>query len=150
PSLIPGFRDTLATPRGYNRIGIIGTSSRGRSMFHPRRLACLMWLSCWLTVGLLKGDEPAAPDLTDYKTVENAATTRLSRAAPDKRQPGYLGIFITADEGGRAVIKEVDPASPAAKAGLKAGDRIQSLDGKAVNAAALHEALANKYAGDKL
>ena len=49
-------------------------------------------------------------------------------------QIGYLGVSTTDATGGQAgaIIQEVTPNSPASKAGLKAGDRVTSVDGQAI------------------
>src|SRR5262249_5795369 len=62
-----------------------------------------------------------------------------------------LGVQIAAEEGkGGALIREVIENTPAAKAGLKAGDRIKSVGGKAVEGlAGLRAALAGFKSGDK-
>ncbi|HLY81821.1 MAG TPA: trypsin-like peptidase domain-containing protein, partial [Acidimicrobiales bacterium] len=53
--------------------------------------------------------------------------------------PGFLGVGIGNGSGGStgtgAVVSSVQPASPAAAAGLVAGDTITSMDGKAVDSA---------------
>jgi len=50
-----------------------------------------------------------------------------------------------------AVLARVPPRSPADKAGLRTGDRIASIDGRAIeHAAQVREAIRRRYAGDKL
>jgi S1-C subfamily serine protease len=46
--------------------------------------------------------------------------------------PGYLGVLVSAAERGMdgALVQEVTPDSPAAKAGLRRGDRIVKMDDK--------------------
>src|SRR5947208_5847793 len=107
-------------------------------------------LSYLLSIGLLAGlgaallaadppkdakpeDKPALPDLSEYRTVENAITTRISKAAPTQQaQPGYLGVHIESDKG-KLVVGEVEADSPAANAGLLKGDVIAQAEGKALD-----------------
>ena len=119
-----------------------------RRWFH--RLAPLTVL---LAAGLvLRAADPSAPpqpDLSDFHTVENAVVTRISRAAPEPGQPAYLGVNLDADKNGRAVVSLVEPNSPAARAGLTAGDVLTELDGKPVaGPASVRELLFGKAPGD--
>ncbi|MFO8011850.1 MAG: trypsin-like peptidase domain-containing protein [Phycisphaerae bacterium] len=66
------------------------------------------------------------------------------------RRPGspWLGATFRTDTPGRAVVEAVEPDSPAEKAGLKPGDRIVRLDGKApANAIELETMLLEREAG---
>src|SRR5260370_25799574 len=59
------------------------------------------------------------PDLAELKTVQTAVTTRVTRSLADTpSQPGYLGVHVDANPQRRLVVSHVEPASPAAKAGL--------------------------------
>ncbi len=81
---------------------------------------------------------PALPDLSQFKTVDTAIKTRVSLAASEDQpapQPGYLGIQVAADAGGRLVVAEVEADSPAARAGLQAGDVLVKFAGKPVPSA---------------
>jgi S1-C subfamily serine protease len=82
--------------------------------------------------------------------------------APQQRAPGEqrapratLGVMIdesqqTPDQKG-AVVRDVDPAGPAAKAGMKPGDVIVRIEDKDVaNFDSLRKTLADHKAGDKL
>lgn len=53
------------------------------------------------------------------------------RPGPPPVPRGFLGLEI-AQAGGAVTVKSVLPGGPAAKAGLKAGDRIEQVQGKAV------------------
>jgi len=68
-------------------------------------------------------------------------------------QHAYLGVSVTEATGGTAGAKlaEVRSGTPAAKAGLQAGDVLTSVDGNAVSsAAALQSAIDGKKSGDSV
>ena len=115
-----------------------------RRLSHPLAL-----LTVLLGAGLLlRAAEPPAPDLSEFRTVDTAVTTHISRAAPQAAQPAYFGVSLDADKSGRAVVALVDAESPAAKAGLLAGDVLTELDGKPVSGpASVRELLAAKAPG---
>jgi len=100
-----------------------------------------------LTVWSVLAADP--PDLAEYRTVEKAITTRISRAAPAAvGQTGYLGVQVALEKG-KVVVVEAEPLSPAAKAGVQRGDGLVSLDGQALaHAEALRDFLLGKSAGD--
>jgi M6 family metalloprotease-like protein len=89
-------------------------------------------------------------DLSDYRTAETAIATRVSMAGPGRTgQAGYLGIRFAADQHERLVVAEVQPDSPAAKAGLQKGDTISRVDDQVVTKAeALRESLLARSAGE--
>ena len=94
---------------------------------------------------------PPQPDLSEFRTVDTAVTTRISRAAPETTQPAYLGVNLDADKNGRAVVSQVDPNSPAAAAGLAVGDLLTELDGKPVaGPASVRDLLTGKAPGDSV
>ena len=68
-------------------------------------------------------------DLPGYRTVTTAITTQVKRqtSAGGAVQPGYLGVFVEADPEGHVVVADVAPESPAAKAGVTAGDVVSHL-----------------------
>jgi M6 family metalloprotease-like protein len=119
-----------------------------RRWFH--RLAPLaVLLAAGLVLRAADSPAPPQPDLSEFHTVENAVVTRISRAAPEASQPAYLGVNLDADKNGRAVVSQVEPNSPAAKAGLTTGDVLTELDGKPVaGPASVRELLAGKAPGD--
>jgi M6 family metalloprotease-like protein len=78
----------------------------------------------------------AAPvvDLSEFRTVDKLITTRITRARPagPVSLPGYLGINVKADGKGVLAITQVQPSSPAEKAGLKPGDVLAKVDDRVV------------------
>jgi M6 family metalloprotease-like protein len=92
----------------------------------------------------------AEPDLSEYRTVDNAITTRIAKAGPAiAPRAAFLGVHVAADNKGRLTVGEVAVDSPAAKAGVQRGDRLLKLDGKDVNdEAAFHDLLRAKAPGD--
>src|SRR5580700_3531855 len=61
------------------------------------------------------------PDLSGYVTPEKAITTKVRTVAPDQAGlTGYLGVNL-AYQNGHFTIADVQPNSPADKAGLKTG-----------------------------
>jgi S1-C subfamily serine protease len=87
-----------------------------------------------LSGGILRADEtPPKPDLSGYRTVQDAATREVvSPRAGRAGQTGYLGVSLLRDDQGRLVVEEVQPESPAAKAGVEKGDVLTHVDGEAV------------------
>jgi S1-C subfamily serine protease len=73
-------------------------------------------------------------DAEQQLTVTLAERQARAEPRPRERTGGFLGVQTRADDAGTgALIGDVMPDSPAAKAGLKAGDVIVSVDGKAVS-----------------
>ena len=65
--------------------------------------------------------------------------------------PGFLGVHVRPDAQGRPVVEDVQPDSPADRAGLKVDDLVVRLDGKEVTSAdAFRTALHAKAAGDSV
>ncbi len=90
------------------------------------------------------------PDLTGFKTVDKAITTRISKAAPEQAtQPGYLGIQVAPNPKGKLLVEYVEPSSPAAAAGLAEGDLLLKLgDQEISNADALRGQLLSRSPGE--
>src|SRR5262249_22056526 len=95
---------------------------------------------------------PAVPDLSEYRTVDNAVTAKIKPiAAHAATQPGYLGISVAGDPGGKLVVAMVEVGSPAAKAGLRAGDTLVHVAGQIVaNEEILQETLLAKSPGESV
>jgi M6 family metalloprotease-like protein len=84
------------------------------------------------------------------KPVEMSATLAAVSRPMQERQRAVLGVLLaeTPKDGG-VVIEQVSPDSPASTAGLKAGDVVLKIDGKAVSArSTLREILGQKSPGD--
>lgn len=91
-------------------------------------------------IGQVPEDKPAAatelmPDLSEYRTVRDCITTQISRAAPTVtvERPGFLGIHLAVEEGGRLVVDEVATDSPAQRIGLRSGDVLTQLNGQVIS-----------------
>ena len=68
-------------------------------------------------------------------------------------RPGVIGIAPASKDlnTGEPIIGAVQPKSPAAKAGLKKGDRIVEIDGREIRRTAdLKREISSRYAGDKI
>ena len=66
---------------------------------------------------------------------------------------GVIGVHLRGQSLyiGEPVIAACHPNSPAAKAGLEAGDRIEQIDGRKINRAAeVKEQISRRYAGEKV
>jgi M6 family metalloprotease-like protein len=74
----------------------------------------------------------AEPDFKAYRTVDTAVKAVPKPASGQVAQTGYLGVTVQRDSAGRLVVEDVQPESPAAKAGLKKGDFVLQIDGHAV------------------
>src|ERR1043166_2564322 len=98
-----------------------------------------------------KVEPKKGPDLSEFKTVETAITTKIpGTPATQVGSPAYLGVYVSY-ENGKVVVSDVEDASPAAKAGVKVGDVITQLDGKAVKNAEVFRSLVQTHSsGEKL
>ncbi len=77
-------------------------------------------------------DAQTGPDLAEFKTVENAVTTKIRKVTTTQvGSPGYLGVLLNAIDG-KLIVSDVADNSPAAYAGLKNGDVVVEVDGKEV------------------
>ncbi len=82
---------------------------------------------------LLADDLPSKPDLSGYRTVKDAKTREIvPPRAGLAGQTGYLGVSLVRDDQGRLVVEEVQPESPALKAGIEKGDVLTQVDGEPV------------------
>ena len=69
--------------------------------------------------------------------------------AQESDQPPYLGVTFTEHEGG-VLITRVIPDSPAAEAGLQAGDVITAVDGDGVTRESFADVISSHAIGDTL
>lgn len=64
---------------------------------------------------------------------------------------GFLGVQVDSTQSGSAVVVGVEPATPAADAGIRAGDTVVSVNGKAVTSpTSLTDMLGTHKPGDKV
>jgi S1-C subfamily serine protease len=77
--------------------------------------------------------------------LESGQTNDSSGGSNTDSNRGFLGVSVSDADGGGAVIESVQASSPAANAGLEAGDVITAVDGTNVaDASALVSALSSK------
>jgi M6 family metalloprotease-like protein len=128
-----------------------------RTLPRPASRAALGLVLAWglLALAAVAAQEkkaPALPDLTGYRTVEEAITTTISKASPlVAGQSGYLGVHVSTGARGKLVIAEVGDDSPAARAGLRPGDILQEVGGQGIATPdALREQLQTRFPGEAL
>src|SRR6516225_11625460 len=96
-------------------------------------MSTLLRLSATLVLLLASTSLAAAQDVSDYRTVEQAITTKIAKSDSNASHvPAYLGVEVTIDDQKRVMIQEVAAESPAARAGLKRGDQLLQVGGKPV------------------
>jgi M6 family metalloprotease-like protein len=115
-------------------------------------MSTLLRLSATLVLLLASTSLAAAQDVSDYRTVEQAITTKIAKSDSNASHvPAYLGVEVTIDDQKRVMIQEVAAESPAARAGLKRGDQLLQVGGKPVaDDNGLRDLLKEQTAGDKV
>jgi immune inhibitor A len=115
-------------------------------MKHRFSLAAIAFLMAWSQTN-------GQDDLTGYRTVDKAVKTTIVKAKKDITAapiPVFLGVNF-ASGGGGLIIQEVAANSPAAAKGLRAGDRVLTVDGQEIkDDRALQTLLESKKPGDEL
>jgi S1-C subfamily serine protease len=104
-----------------------------------------------LTRGLRAGDKVVLTVQRDGKTIEVQVEAAAGRG-PRPAGGGALGVVPDfRNEKGGVLVSEVREGSPAAEAGVRAGDRITAVNGQAVkDLAAFGQALRELREGDKV
>ena len=114
-------------------------------------IAPLAFLLSALPLLAQEAEPKKGSDLGEFKTVDTAVKTTIKKGGTAQvSSPAYLGVLV-AVEGGKLIVGDVEENSPAAKAGLQAGDLVTKLDGKAVkNAEVFRSLLQTKSAGESV
>src|SRR5687767_7545048 len=64
-----------------------------------------------------------------YRTVETAIKARFTAGLTARPElAGYLGLSVRRDEKGQVIVEEIQPDSPAAKAGIQKGDLLTQVE----------------------
>jgi M6 family metalloprotease-like protein len=104
------------------------------------------------SLGLAMAADPV-PDLSEFRTVATAVTTQIVTKArmAAAGQSGYLGVSVAPAKGGKLMIVDVEPDSPAAKAGVRPKDALLKANGHSPeNAGELRDLLESKSPGDEM
>jgi len=104
--------------------------------------------------GRAQDTNPKNPTDTPPKSSKDTTPKSSPDTTPKSSARGYLGIMVvpaeTAERGG-VVVRDVAPASPAASAGLRSGDRITKFaDADVKDVQSFLQSLGSKKPGEKL
>jgi M6 family metalloprotease-like protein len=118
---------------------------------HPRRLTIALSILLGGT-GAALGQSATESDLAGYHTVKTAITRAI--AAPRAggiAETGYLGVSLAQETDEKITVAAIQPDSPAAKAGIQAGDTITHLADELVTSTAkFRDALQSREPGAEL
>ena len=110
--------------------------------FSARKLCVLLAAVAGAAVGWgQQRPPPKTGDLADYRTVDKAITTKISKAASAAGLPGHLGVSVVQSNEGRVTVAHVQPDSPAANAGVREGDALLEMGGQSVKSVAMFREL---------
>ncbi len=119
-------------------------------MAHRKLVSAFALMTCLALAFVPAWAQTGGPDLSEFKTVGNAITTKIkASAATQTSSPGYLGVAVSTESGG-LVVADVEPGSPAAKAGLQKSDVIVKVDGKEVKNAEVFRSLLQIHSAGEL
>jgi len=108
-------------------VGIVGRGHVAQGHGIPRQLADLGYQDVQVLLPTDADEACPEPGTADYLFALEAP------AAAEEPEPPRLGIAMTLEDGNRVVIQEVFEDTPAAAAGLEAGDRLVEAAGQAVS-----------------
>ncbi|MCX6910131.1 MAG: M6 family metalloprotease domain-containing protein [Verrucomicrobia bacterium] len=95
----------------------------------------------------------SAPDLSEFRTTATAVTTQVVAKVrmASAGQSGYLGVSVMSGKNGKLVVADVEPGSPAAKAGVRPHDALVKANGRSPeNAEELRDLLESKSPGEEM
>jgi len=94
-----------------------------------------------------------APDLSEFRTVATAVTTQIVAKVriASAGQSGYLGVNVSVGKNKKLMVVDVEPGSPAAKAGMRPADVLVKANGRSpANAEELRDLLESKSLGEEM
>ena len=93
-------------------------------------------------------------DLSEYRTVDRAITTTIQRGPVGSANAGqvpYVGIHFEANPANGLRVSQIDSQSPAARAGLQAGDIVKLVGGQRATSVLTFREMVQAYVpGEKL
>jgi serine protease Do len=151
------YRDDARKPGGYIQTdAAINPGNSGGPLVNSH--GELVGINTWIVAG--NGGSFAGAGFAIPSQVVRSTTTQLIKSG--KAEHGYLGIsmndvtpdnahFFNLTDSSGAIVAQLTPGSPAAKAGLKNGDVIRELNGQRVaNGSALQVAVSQDTPGTQI
>lgn len=97
----------------------------------------LLIILAWALVPTILAGRLFAAEAEAIRNVDNAITTTIRPPAPAlaTTEPGlapYLGVNLATNRSGQLILAGIADESPAARAGLQAGDIVTKVAGKAI------------------